>query len=199
MSATVSLPWRVRGFASLAQSSPPAPTVAPRDDIEALRDRDPDAWHRLFEREMRAVFRYAYGRLGDVTRAEDATADVFESAWQNAESLRDHGLPARAWLFGIARNVIGTHWRRWFRQPPQLSLEAFQEPASDGSIDHERLDLAAAIARLDVAHSEVITLRFIHGLSLQEAAAALNVTVDAIKGRQARALAALRDSLSNGA
>ncbi len=199
MSATASLPWRVRGFASLAQTSSPEAAVSPRDDIEALRDRDPDAWHRLFEREMRAVYRYAYGRLGDVTRAEDATADVFESAWQNAESLRDHGLPARAWLFGIARNVIGTHWRRWFRQPPQLSLEAFQEPATDGSIDHERLDLAAAIARLDVAHSEVITLRFIHGLSLQEAAAALNVTVDAIKGRQARALAALRDSLSNGA
>lgn len=63
-------------------------------------------------------------------------------------------------------------------------------------MDPERLDLARAIGNLERAHAEVITLRFLHGLSLAEAAAALSTTVDAIKGRQARALAALRDELT---
>ncbi len=145
---------------------------------------------------MRAIYRYAFGRLGDVGRAEDATAEVFEQAWQTVDSLQDRGLPARAWLFGIARNVISTHWRRWFRQPPQLSLDAFDAPSTENFMDPERLDLARAIGRLDPAHAEVIILRFLHGLSLAEAAAALNTTVDAIKGRQARALAGLRDELT---
>ena len=148
---------------------------------------------------MRAIYRYAYGRLGDVGRAEDATADVFESAWRSAASFTDRGVPPRAWLFGIARHVVGTHWRRWFRQPPQISLGGFEVAASDGVVDHDSLDLARAIARLDPAHAEVITLRFLHGLSLEESAAALNVTIDAIKGRQARALVALRDQVGPSA
>lgn len=198
MTAPLELPWRLRGFAITAtESAPAAPEQRSRgSEINALRNRDREAWRLLFEREMRAIFRYARGRLGDESRAEDATAEVFEHAWQNAETLVDRGLPPRAWLFGIARNVVGSHWRRWFRQPPQLSLDAFDAPVSDGSIDHESMDLARAIARLEPAHSEVITLRFVHGLSLQETAASLDVTVDAIKGRQARALAALREILA---
>lgn len=191
------LPWRIPGFAAMASTSaPPAPTAFHADEIEALRQRDPEAWRALFEREMRAIYRYAFGRLGDVGRAEDATAEVFEQAWQTADSLSDHGLPARAWLFGIARNVIGTHWRKWFRQPPQLSLDAFDAPSTENFTDPERLDLAKAISKLEPAHAEVITLRFLHGLSLAETAGALGTTVDAIKGRQARALAALRDDLT---
>lgn len=198
MITALELPWRVRGFAtSVAEPLRPAPGYRPQGaEINALRNRDEEAWRLLFEREMRSIYRYARGRLGDSSRAEDATAEVFEHAWQNADTLVDRGLPPRAWLFGIARNVVGTHWRKWFRQPPQLSLDAFDGPSTDGAIDHESMDLARAIARLEPAHSEVITIRFVHGLSLQEAAAALDVTVDAIKGRQARALAALRDILS---
>lgn len=201
MTAAAGLPWRVRGFASaLAESRPPsAPaSVTSGAEIEALRGRDPEAWRLLFEREMRSIYRYALGRLGDGSRAEDATAEVFEAAWQNATSLADRGLPPRAWLFGIARNVVGTHWRRWFRQPPQLSLDALEAPSTNGAIDHDAIDLSQAIARLEPAHAEVITLRFVHGLSLQEAAATLEVSVDAIKGRQARALSALREILSPG-
>lgn len=198
MIAALELPWRLRGFATTIAEPRQSATDHSSNgrEINALRNRDEEAWRSLFEREMGAIYRYARGRLGDGSRAEDATAEVFEQAWQNADSLVDRGLPPRAWLFGIARNVVSTHWRRWFRQPPQLSLDAFDGPASDGAIDPDSLDLARAIASLEPSHSEVITLRFVHGLSLQEAATALDVTVDAIKGRQARALAALRDFLA---
>jgi RNA polymerase sigma-70 factor (ECF subfamily) len=176
-----------------------APAESGGGEIKALRNRDPDAWRQLFEHEMRPIYRYAFGRLGDVGRAEDATAEVFENAWQHVESFTDRGLPPRAWLFGIARNVVGTHWRRWFRQPPQLSLGAFDAPSKDGVVDYDNLDLSRAISQLEPSHAEVINLRFLHDLSLQEAAAALNVTVDAVKGRQARALSALRDRLAPAA
>jgi RNA polymerase sigma-70 factor (ECF subfamily) len=166
--------------------SPPAGLIG------LLRKRDPEAWNDLFLVEHPAIYRYALSRLGDPAEAEDATSHVFTEAWEHAEALEDQGLPARAWLFGIARNVVNSRRRRWLQRPPALTLEAFDQPTHDLSTSPEMLDLAGAITALDHAHSEVITLRFIHGLSLQETAVALGTSVDAIKGRQARALAQLR-------
>ena len=189
------MPWRVPGFAAALRQDPSPAKPALEPTVRSLRDRDPEAWTTLFEREMPAIFRYCRGRLGDEGRAEDATAEVFEHAWRGAESFEDRGLPARAWLFGIARNVVGSH-RRWlFRQPPQVAFEAFDVASNHPALTPERLDLARAISELDPPHAEVVMLRFVHDLSLEETAGALAVSVDAVKGRQARALAALRTRL----
>ena len=169
--------------------------VVPSSMIESLRQRDPNAWHHLFSTEMAAVFRYVLSRVGNHADAEDLAGHVFEEAWEHAESLHDRGLPPRAWLFGIARNLVNTHRRRWFRHQPALALEAFDGHAEDPGLDSELLDLAGAVASLAAGHGEVINLRFIHGLSLQETAAVLGTTVDGVKGRQARALAELRERM----
>jgi len=193
------LPWRVAGFAAAlyrAEPSPPPLGEAPSSgQVRVIRERDPGAWHELFNREMPAIYRYALSRLGDAGRAEDATSEVFEQAWRHAGTFEDRGLPVRAWLFGIARNVVGSHRRSWFRRAPHLAIEAFDGAGDDAGLSPERLDLARAVAALEPAHAEVISLRFVHGLSLQEAADVIGATVDAVKGRQARALAALRERL----
>ena len=198
-SASAALPWQMPGFATAVQaagsggSSLSAEVAA--DEAQLIRRRDPDAWRRLFDREMPAIYRYARSRLGDPARAEDATSEVFEQAWKSADVLRDQGLPVRAWLFGIARNVVGSH-RRWLvRGPAQVTIDAFDGAEEDRGLSGERLDLVRAIAGLDAGHAEVINLRFVQGLSLQETAAVIGTTVDGVKGRQARALAALRERL----
>ena len=196
--ATV-LPWRVAGFAAAlhraAMEVPRAAGAPSGTEVRAIREREPGAWHELFDREMPAIYRYALSRLGDGGRAEDATSEVFEQAWRHAETFEDRGLPVRAWLFGIARNVVGSHRRSWFRRAPHLAIEAFDGAGDDAALSPERLDLARAGAALEPAHAEVISLRFVHGLSLQEAADVIGASVDAVKGRQARALAALRERL----
>lgn len=195
--AASALPWRVNGFAAALQRQAPADavggsTAAGGAFIRSIRERDPDAWRSLFDGEMPAIYRYALSRLGDAARAEDAASDVFEQAYRNAASFHDRGLPPRAWLFGIARHVVGSHRRSWFRRPPQLAIEAFDGGGEDRGLSPDRLDLARALAELEAAHCEVISLRFLHGLSLQETAEVIGVSTDAVKGRQARALAALR-------
>ncbi|MCC7366723.1 MAG: sigma-70 family RNA polymerase sigma factor [Dehalococcoidia bacterium] len=168
---------------------------APGDELARLRRRDPDAWHVLFDREMPAIYRYALGSVGAAAEAEDIASAVFAEAWESAGRLEDHGLPARAWLFGIARNIIASHRRKLFRRPPVLSIEPYDAPDERAVLDPEHLDLARAVQRLDRVQGEVVVLRFVHGLSLQETAAVLNVSVDSVKGRQARALTALRKLL----
>jgi RNA polymerase sigma-70 factor (ECF subfamily) len=196
---TAVLPWRLARFASVVRLEKPRepvsrPVAGPR--VDEIRGRDHRAWHTLFDREMPAIYRYALSRLGDGAAAEDATSEVFEQAWEHAHTLDDHGLPARAWLFGIARHVVNSHRRHWFRRPPQVALEAFDGGAADAALSSDRLDLARAIEALDPGYGEIISLRFIHGLSLQETATALALSIDAVKGRQARALVALRERLT---
>ncbi|PFG72968.1 RNA polymerase sigma factor [Tepidiforma thermophila] len=165
--------------------------------IERLRRREPGAWRELFEREMPAIYRYAYSRVASASDAEDLAALVFEQAWRSAEHLQDRGLPARAWLFGIARHVVTEHRRRLFRAPPVVALEAF-DGADPGLEGHdEQVALAKAVASLPRADAEVVTLRFLHGLSLAETAEAMGATVDAVKSRQTRALRKLRELLGD--
>lgn len=170
--------------------------VVPHSEGDLLRRRDPEAWAAFFEREMPSIYRYAMSRLGQASEAEDAASQVFEEAWDHAASFADQGLPARAWLFGIARNVVNTHRRKWLRRPPIVALEGFDGGESDPSLNPELFDLARGISLLDRSHAEVISLRFMHGLSLQETAAIVGTSIDGVKGRQARALAELRKHLT---
>jgi len=192
---------KLRSLAAVVRSVlPEAKLHAVRSsEVDALRGRDPDAWHAFFVREMPAIYRYAMSRLGNGGEAEDVASQVFEEAWEHAGALKDHGLPARAWLFGIARNIVNTHRRRWIQRPPAVALEGFDGGGADPGLDADLLDLARGIAMLDRNHAEVISLRFIHGLSLQETAVVLDTSVDGVKGRQARALTELRKHMGSRA
>jgi RNA polymerase sigma-70 factor (ECF subfamily) len=183
--------------AAFRQVGPP-PSVdwhASTPQVHSLRQRDPETWRVFVSSEAPAIYRYVFGRLGHAADAEDVTSEVMEEAWRHAPKLEDRGLPARAWLFGIAANVVNRHRRRRFQRPPALSIEAFDGAGGDPGGRAQMLDLVREIAALDRGYAEVITLRFVHDLSLQETAVALGTTVDSVKGRQARALAKLRRRL----
>ena len=163
--------------------------------IAALRDRDGAAWRSLFDKELDAIYRYVASRIGSAD-AEDVAAAVFEEAWKSAATLEDRGRPPRAWLFGIARNVVSRHRRRWFRRPQPLSIEAVEQMADGGAERTAALDLAEAITLIPADQAEVVTLRFLHGLSAPEVAAVLGISEDAVRGRQKRAFNSLRERLS---
>ena len=130
MSAAV-LRWHNPGWAAAMPSRQPGhriwPTAVRGTEYNSLRDRDHESWNVLFDQEAPAIYRYALSRLGDAGLAEEATSDVFEAAWKGAESYTDRGLPARAWLFGIARHVVASQQRRWRRRAPQISIDAYVE------------------------------------------------------------------------
>jgi RNA polymerase sigma-70 factor (ECF subfamily) len=174
----------------------PAPTSPPAGSyLDALRRGDPDAWRHLFEDESPALYRYAFSRLGSREDAEDVTNQVFAEAWRAIGRFRDEGLPLRAWLFGIARRVAPRHRARFMARSPQISLDALQVEGSADAVSPEHLALAEALAGLEPSQAEVLSLRFIHGLSLAEVAAVVCSSIDGVKGRQKRGLEALRHRL----
>jgi DNA-directed RNA polymerase specialized sigma24 family protein len=64
----------------------------------------------LYERYADDVFRYLARRLGDGL-AHDLTADTFRIAIQRASSFDPAVGHPRAWLYGIASNLVRGHWR----------------------------------------------------------------------------------------
>ena len=70
-------------------------------------------------------------------------------------------------------------------------MKALPVPRQD-SVDHQREDLAAVLSILPAAQREVLFMRFLDGMSLEEIAAALSIPKGTVKSRIHNALQALR-------
>lgn len=166
---------------------------AQRGDVEAIGT--------LYDQHQNAVFRYLWARLGQRPLAEDLTGEVFMRMLTALPNYRPTA-PFRAWLYRIARNLLIDHYRKR-GQATTLPLETAEpQPAADAdllTVVEQTLTinrLQKALAHLEETQREVVTLRFLAGLSLQETAAALDKTEAAIKALQHRGLAALRQALT---
>src|SRR3990170_2078041 len=125
------------------------------------------------------------------------TGEVFTRMLAALPRYQPTATPFRAWLYRIAHNLVVDHYRkeggRTFLSLDQA--EAQSDEAGDLNLIVEwNLTIEQvhhALARLDEAQREVVSLRFLSGLSLQEVAAALEKSEGAIKALQHRGLAAL--------
>ena len=82
----------------------------PREVLERVRAREPEALGAFFERYVDQVFSLVYRLLGDRTLAEDVTQEVFLKVHRAAPQLdasRDPG----PWLTTIATNACRDLWR----------------------------------------------------------------------------------------
>jgi RNA polymerase sigma-70 factor (ECF subfamily) len=99
--------------------------------------------------------------------------------------LRHEGRSSfKTWWFGVVRVTAHEHrrrtWLRWLRFAP---LDEAEERAAHGAGPDESAErgeviaaVQAALARLPERQREIVSLVFIHGLSLDEAAVAAGVS-----------------------
>ena len=166
-------------------------------ELVARAQHDPDAFAVLYRRYVGRVRAFAIRRSGDVHTADDVTATVFERAWRNLDRLVVTDVGIAPWLYRIASNEITSQFRksgRGGRASDRLALErpvGPNDPADDVLRVLDDQALRDALHRLNPRHQEVISLRYLAGLSPQETAAAMGVsppTVAAVLHRALRAL-----------
>jgi RNA polymerase sigma-70 factor (ECF subfamily) len=157
---------------------------------------DVAAWRELCAAYERRLL-YFIRRLVDSER--DAW-DVLQQTWMGAmRSLPRLQEPRalRTWLYRIARNAAITHRRRAGLSEVSVDPAELIAVADDNPGDCLAADTAeqihAALARLSVAHREVLTLHFLEGASVEEIAAVLEVPDGTVKSRLHYAKRALRD------
>src|SRR6185436_651671 len=100
----------------------------------------------------------------------------------------------RSFLFPAVRN-LGIAARRKagrLQSAGDDTLAALPAPVPANSADTVRDTLGVVVAALPAAHREVLLLRFVDGLSLNEIAAALDIPLGTVKSRLHHALDSLR-------
>ena len=164
--------------------------------LAATVDGDTAAFDRFVTRHASHVHRFLASLGVRDADADDAMQDTFVSAWRGARGFRGDGT-ARAWLFTIARNAVRHAARRRVGEPDRFapleaaeSLDAIALAAGWGSAEEagaaDRAQLVQG-ALQQAPDRETPVWRDMEGLSGEEPAAALDLTLPAMKSRLHRA------------
>jgi len=164
-----------------------------------------DAYAELVDRHDARLRFYLRRLLGPSADTDDLRQEVWLTVVRKLGTLQE---PAafRAWLYRVARH----HAISWLRKRrPEVPLEdAGPEMESAADVDTDESagfgpeEAAAAYAALDTLrrnHREVLSLRFLSGLTYEEIARVLDCPVGTIRSRIHYAKAALRAALPDGA
>lgn len=172
-------------------------TVTPRQEAAEIRaaQGERSAFAPLYERYADAVYGYCLRRLSDPEMAADTTADVFTKAMGTISSFR--GDSFRSWLFTIARNAVIDRYRtrKPMDQLPETLVSNHPGPEELTLQRETQLELQSALTHLTEQQQDVITLR-LAGLTGKEIAAAMEMTLGAVKATQVRAFSRLRELMT---
>jgi RNA polymerase sigma-70 factor (ECF subfamily) len=154
----------------------------------------------LFDEHASMVLGLCRLLLRDHHEAEDAAQQTFVSAYRSmlrGSEPRD----AAPWLAAIARNECRARLRKRIRAPLALDGEVesqLTDPADLTEIADRRSEIAevtAAMAELPIRQREAVALRDFLGLSYEEVASTLSVSVPVVESLLFRARRRLRDTV----
>ncbi len=155
----------------------------------------------LFEAHGRDIHRYVERRLGH-SLAQDLTAETFRVAIEQWPRFSPSLGPERAWLFGIASNLIRRHWRterRRLAASARLPVDGEADYGGVGDVE-ARIDDQARVERvlkaIDLLQPEdrdLIALIAWERLSYRDAASALGIPSGTIGSRLHRIRTILRE------
>ena len=176
--------------------------------VTELQDGSGAAFDWLVTHYHAGVYKLVCGMLGDFADAADVTQEVFLKAFRGIRGFR-RGSSLKTWLYRIAIREALNHRRWWWRhQRQQTSIDG-------GSEEHAALeleDLSAtpfeqmaarevqavvheALRQVPQVFRSAVILRDLEGLSYDEVAEVLEVSVGTVKSRILRGRRALREIL----
>jgi len=186
--------------------------VEDRQLVERLQGQEAGAVEELVDRYGARIYRLARRLLNDPRDVEEVTQDVLLTIVAKIHTFRGEAAFS-SWIYRIATNAAYERLR--FRgSRPEVSLEPFlplfdeegrhvrpvldwSDQVDDPAVAGEtRAALEQALSRLPEEYRSVILLHDVEGLPNEEVAAALGLTVAAVKSRVHRARLVLRQELA---
>ena len=155
--------------------------MAPRDSAHF------DSVVRAYTAEL---FHFAQWLTGDRHAAEDVLQEALARAWRSWSHVKDESA-RRAWLYTIVRNEFYRGARARMRPEETLDEERMEAIADERDFT-AGLDVRQALERLPAAALEPLVMQAVSGLTSEEIATALGITVGAAMTRISRARSALR-------
>ena len=165
---------------------------------------DQSAFAELYERYYDQIFRYVSFKCGSRLEAEDLTGEVFLRMLESIDKFKFQGFPFTSWLYRIAHNLVVDNFRRKGRKPTvpldkvlHFSSEKDGEMENQAQISWSMDEVVEAMTSLTDLQHEVITLRFVAGLSIAETADAVGKKENAVKALQHAGIRKLRNLMTH--
>jgi RNA polymerase sigma-70 factor (ECF subfamily) len=168
----------------------PSPVPAGVKDVKELRDASG-------EREVRAIYASSYGRLvsvlavaaGNRADAEDVAQEAFIRLLQNWPKVSRYEDP-EAWVRTVAFRLLSNRLRK-LRNGVRAMARLGADHSRVAGLGADRLEVEEALAELSSAQRQVVTLHYLLGMDVTEAARVLDVPEGTVKSRLSRARAVL--------
>ena len=191
-------PPLVAGFVRERVTREPAATieeVTVPELVGLARSGDEEAFTMLFHRFHDEIYRFATRRLRDPHAGQDVAAETMADAFSSIHRFRWRGVPFEAWLYTIARRRIVDRLRAGAKERrEEVPADAATPDHSDAIVETARV--RAAIAALPPTERDVVELRFMEDLDVEQTALRLGKRAGAVRVTQHRALARLRVALA---
>jgi RNA polymerase sigma-70 factor (ECF subfamily) len=190
-----------------------ASVLSPADQLllDGLRSGDEAAYEALIERFQHPVYSLVYRLMSDPADSGDVVQEVFLKVFRSVGSFRGQS-SLKTWIYRIAVNEASNH-RRWFsrRRGQEVGLDAEQpdgrtlnqvlpDPGPNPFelvVDQEMYSsIEAALQQIRPVFREAVVLRDVEGLSYEEIAEILRVSLGTVKSRILRGREALRECLA---
>jgi RNA polymerase sigma-70 factor (ECF subfamily) len=178
--------------------------VIPDPVASSTKVSDPDAdalaaaFARLVDRHLARVHSLAYRVLGVRAEAEDVAQEVLLRAWRQLPTWRPGEAKFSTWLQRVTLNLVNDRLRG---RRDQVDVEQVELASASPGPEQEsaRLDQArrvrAALQQLPERQRDAMLLCHFEGLGNIEAAAALQISVEALESLLGRARRRLRELL----
>lgn len=165
----------------------------------ALGDRS--AFEQLYAKTNAKLFALCLRILQDKSEAEDAMQDAYVKIWRYAERYSASRARATTWMIAIARNQCIDRLRA--KRAPAATLEA-AESVADAAMRPDQKALATGEARrltdciegLGTNDSRMVRIAYFGGVTYKALAEREGTPLGTVKSRMRRALAALKECLT---
>jgi len=196
-----------------APAAPAAPPVSDEELVARARAKDFGAFEQLLDRYEDKIFRLAYRFVRNETEAKEVLQDTFLSIWRKLDTFKGDS-QFGSWLYRVAANTALMRLRAQRRHPevsteelPAGYLDNFgslpptgdnwaRRPDDELQSDELRRQIQSAADALPEIYRTVFILRDVEGLSTEETAEILDISVPTVKTRLHRARIALRDTIT---
>jgi RNA polymerase sigma-70 factor (ECF subfamily) len=141
------------------------------------------------------IFRFCLLKTSNRNVALDITQETFSKVWEYLSKGNEIKEP-KAFLYRIATNIVIDFYRKKKSDSLDTMIESGFDPMQEDYISPEKFseiqELHAKLAMLDDKHKDVIIMRFINDMSVQDIAAIYDEHENTISVRIHRALEKLR-------
>jgi len=178
-----------------------AKTADPDEDlVKRVGAGDPAAVQAMVARKLPRMLSLAQRMLGDATEAEDVAQEAMLRAWRQAPRWTPGQARFDTWLHRVALNLCYDRLRRRREIATDMPPDGIDEgPAPDrGLLAAETgVRVESALARLPERQREAIVLCHYQELGNIEAAALMEISVEALESLLSRGRRALRTALAD--